>query len=446
MRKLRTRRSGIATVSLIIALGTGIGLTGADFLTFDELNPTESDFAIPNGYGGLHWDNFGAINGQKQSWNTHYRRAIASPSNVVFNIAGDPAVISSATPFDLHSAYLTAGVERLELLVEGFKGPSRIYRKIFTLAANEPKAGTFDFRNVDRVVFTPSEPGAIFGMDTLQLTYPSILDLGTIEVQSIAHSFAPLSPDPETPVMDSLIAIGGNTAGGGSLPSISTDLKNSNRLVLTLRAPAGKKFLVKVPPGARAWIWGSITWYHLTRGGIHPTEPIRLEFAGVQGPTITFPISHGGISRDHENFGFVSIGSSEFVGEMAFRSVTLLTDYEPGELVTGSRAYAPDPYSFFALTYRTTETIDPGPFVSIVPEEFPVEITASPTVVQIQTSQVAITWNSVLGSNYQVQFITSPDSPAWEDLGPVHFGTGEILEQTDDVRTGHRLYRIIGVP
>src|SRR5215472_2998888 len=84
----------------------------ADVLTLDSLPDTPGMFLctggiVPNGYGGLNWNNFGYLNAAVFPCSTEsgYGTALTSSPNVGFNILGNPASITSATPFTLESAY-----------------------------------------------------------------------------------------------------------------------------------------------------------------------------------------------------------------------------------------------------------------------------------------------------------------------------------------------------
>jgi hypothetical protein len=70
-----------------------------------------------------------------------------------------------------------------------------------------------------------------------------------------------------------------------------------------------------------------------------------------------------------------------------------------------------------------------------------------PLQMQIQTSQVAISWNSALDINYQVQYVSSLNSNTWVNLGVPVVGTGSnsvIFDSTLD--QPKKFYRVISVP
>lgn len=70
-----------------------------------------------------------------------------------------------------------------------------------------------------------------------------------------------------------------------------------------------------------------------------------------------------------------------------------------------------------------------------------------PIQMQIQVSQVAISWNSTLDINYQVQYVSSLTSNAWTNLGVPVVGTGSNNIVFDSVLDQpKKFYRVISVP
>ena len=70
-----------------------------------------------------------------------------------------------------------------------------------------------------------------------------------------------------------------------------------------------------------------------------------------------------------------------------------------------------------------------------------------PIQMHIQTSQVAISWNSSLGINYQVQYVSSLTSNTWTNLGAPVVGTGTnnvVFDSTLD--QPNKYYRVFSVP
>src|SRR5205814_7840540 len=114
-----------AFVSGCISLLGAIHLAqGSMLLTFDDLSPG----TVPNGYGGLLWNNFLVIDGSLRPTTEGYRNGMVSTPNVAFNCSGDPASLRYTGLFDLNSAYLAAAVANgLQVQVQGFTGTNLIY-------------------------------------------------------------------------------------------------------------------------------------------------------------------------------------------------------------------------------------------------------------------------------------------------------------------------------
>ena len=176
------------TIFLIPALvaatwGAFIGTTFAqsELLTFDDLSGFEDP--VPNGYGGLQWNNFssyntvvyasfGGLNGDNNG--------VVSLSNVVFNAGAEPAFISGGL-FNLNSAYLMATWnDGLKVEVQGFVGATMTYDNTYTVGTQGSTLITFNYLGVDKVEFissggvphgfTSGGPGTHFAMDNLSVT------------------------------------------------------------------------------------------------------------------------------------------------------------------------------------------------------------------------------------------------------------------------------------
>src|SRR5580700_4475599 len=102
----------------------------ATLLTFDSL-PAGGPLdvrppIVPNGYGGLNWNNFTVADGLQFGTAYGYYTGVVSPDNVVFNPYANPASITaSGGLFDLNSAYLTAVLNLgtpLDIRVQGYLG------------------------------------------------------------------------------------------------------------------------------------------------------------------------------------------------------------------------------------------------------------------------------------------------------------------------------------
>jgi hypothetical protein len=120
---------------------------------------------------------------------------VISPDNVAYNQFGDPASITSATPFDLKSAYLTAAINVIQLEVQGFVGMTQTYARTYTVSNNVPTLIHFDYSGVNQVRFIPSRHSTWFAMDDLTVAVPVDSDGdGVLDVQDQCPDTAPGVP------------------------------------------------------------------------------------------------------------------------------------------------------------------------------------------------------------------------------------------------------------
>ena len=164
-----------ALISSLLAVGFN---SEAETLNFEPFSPGRDTIGIPNGYGNLQWNNFGVYCGVCRSPSEGYHQGTVSPTNVAFNFFGDPASISSAQPFNLHSAHLTAALNldsAIEIRVQGFLGGVLLHDNTYTVNRLAPTFVTFNYVGVDRVRFT-SSPAVQFAMDDLTVTFGTNCD------------------------------------------------------------------------------------------------------------------------------------------------------------------------------------------------------------------------------------------------------------------------------
>ena len=113
-----------------------------------------------------------------------------SPGKVGFGFDGtSPSSVSSAAPFNLYSAFLTAAWnDNLQLEVQGYTGTTLVYDNTYILSAVNPTLIEFDYFDVNEVDFLPSGGthhggypgiGEQFVIDNMfvQTPEPSILSL-----------------------------------------------------------------------------------------------------------------------------------------------------------------------------------------------------------------------------------------------------------------------------
>ncbi|MEH1858950.1 MAG: PEP-CTERM sorting domain-containing protein [Nostoc sp.] len=169
MTKLGVRKELLKVCSIAaftaVAAGTlGTGQAQALVLTFDDLPAPEFDYGspIPNGYGGLNWDNFNYLTTPNYSINpSGYIYGTVSSPNVAYNSFGNPATVSTVSlgsgQFDFNSAYLTTAWNNgLDILVEGFSGGITKYATTVTVDTTSPRLFNFDFLGIDSLKFTSS--------------------------------------------------------------------------------------------------------------------------------------------------------------------------------------------------------------------------------------------------------------------------------------------------
>jgi len=171
----------------------------ATVITFDDISPSPPSVYIgniTNGYQGLDWVNFAAINvpleTSEYGTNGDYY-GMVSPPNIAINGFGNPAEIdSSGSNFNFLSTYLT-GVWRsnLNIEVQGFSGTNLLYDQTVVVNATNPTLFTFDYLDIDRLTFNSFDGqnagftgnGYQFAMDNLTLEFipePSSLLLATV--------------------------------------------------------------------------------------------------------------------------------------------------------------------------------------------------------------------------------------------------------------------------
>jgi hypothetical protein len=146
----------IAVLSLLTLLA--VPSCQAGVVTFDDLPlDTGNGSFITNGYQGLVWSNFAAVNAvlfTGLNGSNGYYNGMVSVSNVALNAFGAPAEIDSTTNFNFLSVYLTgAWNSNLNIEVEGFSGGNLLYDQTVVVSATNPTFFTFNYLNIDRLYF-----------------------------------------------------------------------------------------------------------------------------------------------------------------------------------------------------------------------------------------------------------------------------------------------------
>ena len=211
----------------------------------------------------------------------------------------------------------------------------------------------------------------------------NVVDLGTIEVTRIGHLFLDINEvTPEDPVMpksvlNSLIDQDRSYWGEPLLRPVSVNWDTNIRFSLTVTAPPGHQFYVRVPAGNTVLFGGSLAWQS-TRESVSsfgesvssvsatPVAPMTATFHGLQGTAPRLEYGNASLSSSHQFFGF-SFSSSSVSNDFAFGSITLTGNVFPQYTGNGVEEYVPQLGSDFMFVYTTFNGSDPGPYVSIVP-------------------------------------------------------------------------------
>ncbi|HEY0550670.1 MAG TPA: hypothetical protein VGF13_13780, partial [Verrucomicrobiae bacterium] len=160
-------------LSVACAIQFASSAAQAQTITFDDLvpnTPGDNWALITNGYAGLQWNNFGVLNGAIRPAAEGYHNGTVSASNVAFNIGGSPASISSATPFNIESAYLAeSAANAMQLRIQGWAGANLVYNNTYSLSTTGAALIHLGYTGVDRVTFTPP-PNQWLVLDNLTLS------------------------------------------------------------------------------------------------------------------------------------------------------------------------------------------------------------------------------------------------------------------------------------
>ncbi|HEX3719053.1 MAG TPA: immunoglobulin domain-containing protein [Verrucomicrobiae bacterium] len=188
LTNLTTNQTGAYTVVVSNSLGSTTSsnamltvISGNPVLaTFDDLSGGGTD--VPDPYDGLTWSNFNSINGFTANGPSGYNVGVVSPNNVIFDGFGTAAAVTSVTPFDLLSAFMTAAWnDGLRVEAKGYCESNLVYDNSYILSATAPTLITFDYVGVTTVEFSSSGgvlhpgyvgTGAHFMMDNVSLVFP----------------------------------------------------------------------------------------------------------------------------------------------------------------------------------------------------------------------------------------------------------------------------------
>jgi hypothetical protein len=137
-------------------------------ITFDDIAATTTGIPITNGYGGLVWSNFYALDAFDYTSPSGYQVGVVSGSNVAYNAYGGPASISQSNSFNLVSGYFTAAwVNNLQMQVVGAAAGGMTYSNNYVLSNTNRTFINFGYTGVTNVLFISS--GSQVAVDNLNV-------------------------------------------------------------------------------------------------------------------------------------------------------------------------------------------------------------------------------------------------------------------------------------
>jgi hypothetical protein len=151
LRKIRT------CVSAIVFL---FNVVSATVLTFDDVpgaNPNYKENVVPDGYGGLNWNNVNVVNTEMIKMpGSGYENGTVSGEWVAYNPWESICTINDDL-FTFNGAYLTgAWNDELNIDVQGFKDGSLLFDKTVVVNTTAPSWCEFNFTDIDQLMFTSS--------------------------------------------------------------------------------------------------------------------------------------------------------------------------------------------------------------------------------------------------------------------------------------------------
>jgi hypothetical protein len=126
-------------------------------ITFDETKivTNSSGVPVPNGYGGLNWENALVLNGLNESNpGTGYRTGVVSPPNLIFDGFGGAMAIRSAAKntFAINSFYSCAAwYDNITLEITGARAGTTLYTKAVSLFVQSRTFIELNWSDVDTI-------------------------------------------------------------------------------------------------------------------------------------------------------------------------------------------------------------------------------------------------------------------------------------------------------
>jgi hypothetical protein len=171
----------------------GPTLVRADLINFAGLTKNSPEATVPNGYDGFTWNNFNALNTKTDlnvlpSGYAHADADSHSP-NVAFNVFGQPASMTSNSPFSFYGGFFTAAWrDNLTIDVSGYRDGVLLYDKKFQVNSTSYTFESFDFEGIDALDFS-SSGGTVHGyVPGNPLSHPPLTQFALDDVIFVADS------------------------------------------------------------------------------------------------------------------------------------------------------------------------------------------------------------------------------------------------------------------
>lgn len=141
----------------------------ATVITFDDIVTNGTYVEIQNGYGGLTWDNFYAIDSNFHT-GSGYQLGTVSQPNTAFNSSADPASFSSASAFNLTSIEVTKAWSDGFTHFDGYVGSTLTYSMDVFSTTTAPTLALFNWSGLSKVTMSDGNFTSQTAIDNLTVS------------------------------------------------------------------------------------------------------------------------------------------------------------------------------------------------------------------------------------------------------------------------------------